>query len=180
MRLGGLCVCAALLILSSRAQLVATDDGISRLRTDYPVLADVITLAGQRSSAFHRLTEDLTRTDGIVYVTQGHCGHGVRACVPHLITRSGQFRLLRILIEPYDAMHFSDARLAGLIAHELKHALELLSDPRITNTATILRFYEREVPAHGAFETAEAAALGERVSRDMALTPGDHRLASAR
>jgi hypothetical protein len=119
---------------------------------------------------FHELLEDIAHTDGLVYVETGHCGHGVRACVPHSIIRSGPFRLLHILIDPHDVRNGSAAEIAGIIAHELQHALELLFDPTVTNAAGMFAFYHRDPSAHGVFETDAAILTGDRVSREVAAT----------
>jgi hypothetical protein len=164
----GLCVMAVLLVFRPSALFSADSRDLARLRSTNPAIALLIAEADKRSLLFHKLVADLARTDGLVYVEAGWCGHGVRACVPHSIARAGPFRLLRILIDPYDAQHVGIAHLAGIIAHEMQHALELLADPRVTSAAAMFWFYEREAPAGGAFETAAAILVSDRVSREMA------------
>jgi hypothetical protein len=154
--------------------------GFARLRSAHPRIAQLIAEAAERSSAFHNLMEALARTDGIVYVIEQRCGHGVRACVPHWMTRAGASRVLRILIDPHDAAGFSRERLAGVIAHELHHAVELLSDTTVIDSAAMFRFYGRDAPRRGAFETPAAGVIGSRVWREMKAAPHDPRSASAR
>ena len=138
------------------------------LETKVPDAGEMsIAEADKQSSIFHQLLDELARTNGIVYIEAGKCGHGVRACVPHSIALAGPFRLLRILIHPYDAGHASAAQLAGIIAHEVQHALELLSDLSVTNAAAMFSFYGRAPSADGAFETAAAIVASDRVSREM-------------
>jgi len=164
----GLCVIA--LVFWSSVLFSADLRDLARLRSPDPLIAALMADANRRSMTFHELVEDIAQTDGLVYVETGHCGHGVRACVPHSITRSGPFRLLHILIDPHDARNGSAAEVSGIIAHELQHALEILFDPTVTNAAAMFAFYHREPPAHGVFETYAAILTGDRVSREIAAT----------
>jgi hypothetical protein len=52
-----------------------------RDRTHSPAIATLIQEATERSATFRTLVETINASDGIVYVNEGHCGHGVRACV---------------------------------------------------------------------------------------------------
>jgi hypothetical protein len=162
----GLCVTATLLV--SRPSALFSADLRERLRSSHPAIALAIAEADKHSPRFHRLLEDLARTDGLVYVEPGQCGHGVRACLPHTIARAGQRRLLFILIDPYDVAHSAPAHLAGIIAHEVQHALEFLSDVKVTNAAAMFMFYKRDASARGTFETAAAVLVSSSVSREMA------------
>ena len=121
----GLCVIA--LVFWSSVLFSADLRDLARLRSPDPLIAALMANANRRSMTFHELLEDIAHTDGLVYVETGHCGHGVRACVPHSITRSGPFRLLHILIDPHDARNAGAAEVSGIIAHELQHALEVLA-----------------------------------------------------
>ena len=168
-RRSSLFVVALFLIIWPRLLFSAGSRELPRLRSGNPVIVRSIAKADQQSMTFHGLLESIARTDGIVYIETGICGHGVRACVPHSIARSGPFRLLRILIEPPNTKR-GDAHLAGVIAHELEHALEILADPKITDGAAMFRFYNnRQTPAAGAFETAAAIRIGDRVAGEMAV-----------
>ena len=167
-----LVVVALSLVMWPRLLLSAGSRELPRLRSGNPVIVRSIAQADQQSTTFHGLLEDIARTDGIVYIETGLCGHGVRACVPHSIARSGPFRLLRILIDRHYTKS-ADAPLAGVIAHELQHALEILANPKITNGAAMIMFYNRETPAGGAFETAEAIRIGDRVAGEMAAAGRD-------
>jgi hypothetical protein len=161
----GLCVTATLLIIRPSALFSADLNG--RLRSSHPTIALSIAEADKHSPRFHKLLEDIGRTDGIVYVEAGECGHGVRACLPHKIVWAGPRRLLFILIDPYDVAHSAPAHLAGIIAHEVQHALEFLSDANVTNAAAMFMFYKRDASARGTFETAAAVLVSNRVSREV-------------
>jgi hypothetical protein len=167
------CVLALVLSLWPTSLLSADWRDLPRLRSVNAVIARLIAQADRQSITFHRLLDDIARTDGLVYVDAARCGHGVRACLPHSIIRSGPFRLLRIFIDPHDTRTASDAHLIGVIAHELQHALEILSNPAITDDASLYMSYHRETPARGVFETAAAILAGDRVTREMAVTRRD-------
>jgi hypothetical protein len=167
-----LLVVALFLVICPRLLLSAGSREQDRLRSANPIIVRSIAKADQQSTTFHRLLENIARTDGVVYLETGSCGHGVRSCVPHSIARSGPFRLLRILVDRHDPQS-GDAHLAGVIAHELAHALEILADPKITSGAAMFMFYNRQTLRGGAFETEAAIRIGDRVAGEMAVAGRD-------
>jgi len=172
LRRSSLVVVALFLVIWPKLLLSAGSRELPRLRSGNPVIVRSIARADQQSMTFHGLLEDIARTDGIVYIETGLCGHGVRACVPHSMARSGTFRLLRILIDR-NYTESDDAHLAGVIAHELQHTFEILADPKITDGAAMFMFYDRIMPTAGAFETEAAIRIGERVVDEMAVAGRD-------
>ena len=76
-------------------------------------------------TTFGELVETVNATDGIVYVKEGICGRGARACLKHQVIIAGPNRVLHILVDP----HRPDWDLMGALGHELRHAIEVLSDP---------------------------------------------------
>lgn len=68
-------------------------------------------------------------TAGLIYVDEGKCGHGVSACLLLSVQVAGPFRVLQIKI---DARR-PDCVLMAQIGHELQHAIEILSDPNVTD-----------------------------------------------
>ena len=166
-------IVALFLVILPRLLLSAGSRELPRLRSSNPIIVRLIASADRQSKTFHGLLEDIARTDGIVYIETGLCGHGVRSCLPHSMARSGSFRLLRILIDPRYTKN-DDAHLADIVAHELQHALEILANPKITNGAEMFMFYSREtVTGGGAFETAAAIRIGDLVAREMAVAGRD-------
>ena len=63
----------------------------------------VINEAAARSETFRGLVAQIGTTDRIVYVAEGQCGHGVRACLLLTMTTMGENRVLRILVDPRSA-----------------------------------------------------------------------------
>jgi hypothetical protein len=101
-----------------------------------------------------------------VYVEPGHCLHGVRACLSLSITKAGEYRILRVLVDlAVDAL-----ALMATIAHELRHALEILTEPAVRSTTAAYLYYAREAPTtRDAFETQAAIAAGLAVERELNL-----------
>jgi hypothetical protein len=134
---------------------------ISRVRSNNPEIAALIRRASDTSTAFRRLIATIDDTDGLVYVDDGTCGHGVRACLLLSVQVSGPFRVLRVKV---DARRL-DCTLMGKIGHELQHAIELLSDPHVTDGVSAYFLLDRLAPGRlllhrGSFETVAADRAG--------------------
>jgi hypothetical protein len=135
-----------------------------RIRTDSPAVATAIQQATERSATFRVLVETITASDGIVYVNEGDCGHGVRACLASVVA-AGPNRILRIQVDTRKA----DWDLMGSIGHELRHAVEVLGDPTVTSTAAMYFFYERKGRrgTKSSFETEAAVETGRAVRTEV-------------
>lgn len=134
-----------------------------RLRPTGITLVTVVREATARSRTFRGLVETIERSDGLVYVEEGDCGHGVRACLATVIV-AGPNRVLRVRLDGRRA----DWDLMGSIGHELRHAVEVLGDPTITSNATMYLFYERHGLRRGsAFETDAAIQAGNDVRDEI-------------
>lgn len=150
----------------ARAQDVPTTapSAPSRVRSSAPAIAAMIREASAQSATFRGLVETIEATDGIVYVEQGVCGRGMRACLVG-ITTAGANRLVWLKV---------DARKVGLelavsVGHELRHAVEVLVDSDVANTKTLYSFYIRQTQRGmtGAFETDAALAAGSAVRAEL-------------
>ena len=131
-----------------------------------PRLVAVITEAAAQSKTFRGLVDRIGNTDGIVFVADGRCGHGVRACLLHAVTIAGPNRLLWILVDP----RRTDREAMRSIGHELQHAVEVLDDPNVRSADAIYRLLLRiggDRDSAGRFETEAATRAGEAVSRDL-------------
>jgi len=105
------------------------------------------------SPTFRRLVETIDRSDGLVYVESGRCGHHVRACLAMTVRRAGPHRVLRILVDT----HRDHEELVAAIGHELQHAVEVLSDPHVIDDVTIYNFFMHIAPSDKShLETEEA------------------------
>src|SRR5688572_28112476 len=54
----------------------------ARVRGVSARLVAIINDAAAQSETFRRLVDQINHTDGVVYVAEGDCGFGVRACLP--------------------------------------------------------------------------------------------------
>src|SRR3954466_15357729 len=111
-----------------------------RVRSTNPAIAAVLVEAETRSVTFRSLVRTIEGTDGIVYVERGRCGHGVPACLSLSVVSGGGYRLLRVLVD--DAAEL--VSLVAVIGHELRHAIELLSEPAVRSFSAAYLYYERE------------------------------------
>ncbi len=141
-----------------------------RVRSNDPAIAAIMREAADRSIVFRRLIQTIDATDGLVYVDEGKCGHGVLACLTLSVQVAGPHRLLRILIDP--RRDKNDCDLMASIGHELWHAIELLGEPSVRNYHTAYSFFEREGPTDsttGRFETAAAIRMGLAVLPEVCV-----------
>jgi hypothetical protein len=142
----------------------ADQQRMNRVRSDNPAIAALLTQASQRSTTFAELVKTINTTDGIVYVKEGTCGRGPRACFTHQVITAGPYRVLHILVDP----HRPDGELMGAVGHELRHAIEVLSDPTITSDAAVRSFYKQNgVELNGVLETRAAIAAGADVRDEL-------------
>jgi hypothetical protein len=156
-----------ILILAVSPRILASDQTIEafpRVRGATPSLRETISLAAERSTTFHSLVTTIEGTDGIVYVHRGECGRQVLSCLLLAITKAGDYRLLHIRIDE----RRKDRDLMVSIAHELRHAIELLSDPTIADRTSAQNFYHRGAPKETYwFETQAAIETELLVDKEL-------------
>jgi hypothetical protein len=122
------------------------------------------------------LIDEIQRTNGLVWVEQGVCRRPVLACLSHNVTVSAGNRLLRVTVhQTKDA----DDTIAA-IAHELRHATEVLANPAVTDHASIYFLYRRIGSwTDGVAETDAAVETGRTVRSELRASVRSHeRLAS--
>jgi hypothetical protein len=136
-----------------------------RVRSSNRRITSILSDAFTRSATFRGLVRTIEQTDGIVYVESGHCRHGVRACLSLAVAGAGEYRILRVLVD----LAADAVALMATIAHELRHALEILAEPSVRSTTQAYLYYAREAPTSiGVFETQAAIAAGLAVERELA------------
>ena len=101
---------------------------VSHVRSNNQALRNLITSAAEQSPTFRRLIDTINATDGLVYIEPGACRHGVRACLVS-VKSTGRQRVLFVKVQ----IDRADRALMGAIGHELQHAVEVLSDPAVTD-----------------------------------------------
>jgi hypothetical protein len=139
---------------------------IPRVRSSDSALVGLIAQATRGSETFRSLITSIQASNGIVYVEPGRCGHGVRACLKIWMQVSGPNRFLRIVIDrsPSDR----DLQVMGSLGHELQHAVEVLSEPAVTNGPTMYNFLRRTASNHSnRFETTAAVNAGNDVIDEL-------------
>jgi hypothetical protein len=132
-----------------------------RVRATNPTIAALVTQAEEQSPTFRSIVDIINGTDGLVYVENGKCPGGSRACLMHSVTIAGPNRLLRVKVDVPRSR--SDRDLIALLGHELRHAVEILSNPGLRNNAEVLTFYQQEggVFSGGRFVETEAAVQAQ-------------------
>jgi hypothetical protein len=134
------------------------------VRSENVTIVGLITDATERSATLRREIEAINATDGLVYVQDGRCGRGVTACLMHSVKLAGPYRLLRVKVD----LRRSALETMAAIGHELRHALEVLSDPRLRTSAAIYLFYRRQPSAESTtFETDAALQAGREVLAEL-------------
>jgi hypothetical protein len=142
----------------------AVDPTSARVRTEDPVLATLLRDATDRSTTFRRLVEAITATDGVVYVVRGGCPRPLRACLAFWMVVAGPNRILRVIVD--DRQVGSEAIVS--IAHELQHALEVLSHRSVRTAGEIFGLFRRiGVWREHSFETYAAIRVGDDVRSEL-------------
>jgi len=139
-------------------------DSHARVRGVGPRVSAVVKEAAAQSKTFRGLVDRIGSTDGIVYVSEGRCGHGVWACLSNTMTMAGPNRVLRILVDPRK----SDRELMASVGHELQHAVEVLTNPTVRSTEAIVVLFQQMCGGCGLrFETDAAIGAGDAVRGEL-------------
>jgi len=143
----------------------ATHTSGPHVRSNSAVILALIQQATERSATFRGLIETIDASDAIVYVWDGKCGHGVRACF-HTVTTAAGHRMLFVRL---DTSKDVDWNLMGSIGHELRHTIEVLNEPLVRNNADMFFLYQR-IGYHGtgnSIETVAAVNAGNAVRSEV-------------
>lgn len=159
----------------------AAAEGVEwRIRSLDPSVQALLRDGYRRSPTLQRLAQEVAGTDGIVYFQAGDCPvRTLRACLLHTILDAGDFRYLWIRIKPDEP---PDEMVAS-VAHELQHALEVLSQTWIRNRWDLLTFYRSfaagafgSTPVGSVFtsyETTAAIEITGKVRSELAAAAND-------
>ena len=115
--------------------------------------------------------EAIGQSDGIVYIEFGYCAFGrLNGCLLPFIAPSHGDRYLRIVVTP-DRNRCSHDQLLALLAHELRHALEVIEHREVTDVATMNVLYARiGTPQAGGvsgYETSAVRAAGDQTLAEL-------------
>lgn len=162
---------AAALVSVAAPPADAQDDhlNVSRIRVADKKAGSVLANGLAASPTVARLVAAIEQSDLCVYVEtallkelglRGMCG------TMRIVAATPRGRYVRISINVPDG----DANLAGALAHELQHAVEIASHPEIRNADDLLRFYRTAgfQKANGTYCTREAVRVTELVRTEVA------------
>src|SRR6478736_5308055 len=157
---------AALLVVVTLAQTAAAAQSsptIPPVRSEDPLIAQLIADARAMSATFRDLVAAIDATNGIVYVQSGQC-RGAKACLAHSLQLAGPHRILRVIISTRRDL----PGLIGAIGHELHQALEILHDVNITTAQGIFfHFFGASTSMTNRFETKDAIDAGVRIEYEV-------------
>jgi hypothetical protein len=154
-------VAVFIVFISDRAAL---SEETSRVRTEDPALSALIRRGTEDSATFRRLAETIQATDGLVYIVRGRCGHRVRACLVLWMGVASGNRILRVVVEDTKP----ELNAIASVAHELRHALEVLAEPSVRTSAGMFALYRRNGAVRSeTFETKETVEIGNTVFNEL-------------
>lgn len=125
----------------------------------------------ERSPTFRRLLNEIESSDWIVFVQTGSCRlPGILGCLLHRVgTFEGQ-RYIRIVLSEGS---FGVDEAIATIGHELQHAAEVVTDPRVREAADIRALYRRigyvsqRGPRGEVYETRGAVRVGATIRAEL-------------
>ncbi|MCX6549866.1 MAG: hypothetical protein NTY02_02465 [Acidobacteria bacterium] len=139
------------------------------LRAETVRLRLAVERSQEDSRTFAALSATLKRHNVIVYITSGSCDLGRRdACLLHYVTTGSGYRYLRIVIRDTAP----PARLAGQLAHELQHAVEVAESNAANGSAVAALFRRIGSPCAGqhlttCYETEAAISVQYQVLAEI-------------
>jgi len=136
----------------------------AHVRSGSPAIKAAIDEAMRRSVTFRALIAAINESESYVFVNEGECGHGVRACFLN-VRSSGSFRFLFVHID----QSRRDLDLMASLGHELRHAIEVIDEPSVRSDSEKFFFYERigMRGAGGTRETTAAMDTGNEVRSEI-------------
>lgn len=151
----------------SRAEIdVLLQSPARRVRSMHPRIAAMLKLGATRSPTFAGLLAALDRTDVIVYIEASEALAAKVAGRLLLLPLSNDQRYLRIQVRA----NLPREELIPLIAHELRHALEVAQEPGVRDEAGMVSLYRRigeaMAGAH-AYDTPAARSTGRQVRTEL-------------
>jgi hypothetical protein len=157
----------ALVLASPPAHAEAGD--VAGVRSTNAAILEFLDDGAWESPTFRGLVRAIVASDGIVYVEEGVCNHGVHSCLLLDVTSAAGYRILHILVDVQGVLaHRSRLDMIATIGHELSHASEVLADRRLTTAHAIFLFYVRQAPTtHPTFETPGAVEAGHKIRSEL-------------
>ena len=137
-----------------------------RIRSPEPRILKLMTEGARRSRTFANLVKRIHQTDLIVYVETVHDMKGDTVGRILLQTVAGGRRYVRVQIR---SMLAGD-QIIAVVAHELRHAIEVAEDASVVDDATMTQLYQRIghlSEGQKGYDTDEARSTGFRVRDEL-------------
>lgn len=159
-------------LISSAAAEAAAQAKSRNLRPQDDRLSNLLRNGSARSATFKALVDRIEASKVIVYVTSNPRMHANLSGMLTWMSRAGDFRYLRISINPDPT---SD-RMIATIAHELHHAVEVIEDDTVNDETSLVALYRRIGEQSGLslpsrWETAAAQRTGVQVRKELVGVP---------
>jgi hypothetical protein len=155
--------CSVFSLTMLAAQAGAAQDA-RHVRAVDPVIGPLIARGVAHSATFRELVAAIDASDSYVYVQEGSCRRGVRACLV-AVTAAESARFVWVKVDVQRA----DAELIGRIGHELRHAIEVIEQPNVRDNDSMFFLYNR-IGTHVAgstIETNAAMAADHRIRKEL-------------
>ncbi|HEX4348094.1 MAG TPA: hypothetical protein VHZ73_11005 [Vicinamibacterales bacterium] len=165
-------ILAALLFLLAIASIAHAED-LSAEPHVRPLMAGIDQFVAEgikRSPTIRALTEELDRSDVVVYVRARPFNSPLTKAHLLFMTAAGNRRYVLVEIACGETWNTQLA----MLGHELRHAVEIADAPWIRSDADLAAHYSRigtetvMAADHESFETLAAADAGRRVARELA------------
>lgn len=138
-----------------------------RIRSPEPRVVAMLAYGATRSRTFADLVWQVHRSDVIVYVESSFAlPHGTKGRML-LQNAGGRTRYVRVQVQA--SLHRDD--MIAVIAHELRHALEVAADSSVVDDATLMALYRRighVTTGTKNFDTDAAVMIGRQVRNELA------------
>jgi hypothetical protein len=125
----------------------------------------------QRSATLRKLVDRMGELKGRVYVTTAvsaaaGANRPLLGALSHKTVMAGEYCLLRVTV-----LHAYDDNAVATIAHELRHAVEVLENPEARTEADVDALFERigQRVSAGIVETQAALDTEHRVAQELKL-----------
>jgi hypothetical protein len=171
----GIAILSAVIVCTAAVQASASAADATRVRSTNAGILALVREGTERSPTFSALVDTIGRSNGVVYIEFGYCAFGhLNGCLLSHIAPAHGDRYLRIVVTP-DKNRRSHDQLLALIAHELRHALEVVEHTEVVDVATLEALYRRigtpETGGLTGYETSAARAAGDAVLSDLVTRP---------
>ena len=143
--------------------------GNPAVRTGSPRVARALEDGAARSPTFAGLLRQLADTDVIVFIEPAvRLPSGASGCLT-FVAKTPSWRYMQILLD----VQLARPQAIAIVGHELQHALEVASDPRVIDETTLGAMYLRigrradQWRGHEVFDSAQAIAAGRTILREL-------------